>query len=479
MRALLLLMLLGLVVIPAQAQQTEQTPLFTPTDCPIENPTNFQMDCGTVQVPEDYANPDGIQLSLPLAIFRSPNPQAEPVVLLMGGPGASAFLDIPIAIPDRYQRILANRDFIIFDQRGTGFVEPALACPGTMRGRFQGGGTAEERAQRDNELLVACQDVIEQSGLRVANYQSAYNARDVELLRQALGYDTWNLLGVSYGSKLALVVMRDYPAGVRSVILDSVYPLQVDLYASRADNRPEAFTTLFEACVENSACNTAYPDLETQFYDLLRELNESPHAIGGRLRISGDWVAGNLFSSLYDTQRLPILPSTVARLADGDFEAARNLFPEQVDSVNEIMNISVQCNEEVAFSSLDSVLALTDRMPEPLQADFVFDTRKFYDLCSRWNTYVPNPAENRPISSDIPALVLSGEFDPITPPEWGALAAKDLSNSYFYTLNSVGHGVARSDDCAMGLVLDFLDDPMTAPDSTCVDLQPDVPFVVE
>src|SRR5690606_14952232 len=115
--------------------------------------------------------------------------------------------------------------------------------------------------------------------------------------------------------------------------------------------------------------------------------------------------------------------------------------------------------DEISFSRLQDALALTEQVHPTFRDDYVGDNERFYTLCEQWPTFSPAADQNLPVVSPIPTLVLSGEFDPITPPNWGRMVANDLPNSQFFVLAGVGHGVARSNDCGMALVLAFLDNP--------------------
>ncbi len=145
-------------------------------------------------------------------------------------------------------------------------------------------------------------------------------------LRIALGYAEWNLYGVSYGTRLAQTVMRDFPEGVRSVILDSVYPPQVDGYAEMAVNAERAFNLLFDRCSADSKCNAAYPELKTVFYDTVAQLDANPTTLtlvrpktgqAYEAVINGDHLITIIFSLLYQTDALPYLPNLIYDLHEG------------------------------------------------------------------------------------------------------------------------------------------------------------------
>jgi pimeloyl-ACP methyl ester carboxylesterase len=188
-------------------------------------------------------------------------------------------------------------------------------------------------------------------------------------LRAALGVAKWNLYGVSYGTRLALTVMRDFPKGVRSVTLDSVYPPQVDLYASFASHVERALNLLFDGCAADPACNAAYPDIKTIFYDTVAQLDAKPVTLSliqpvtaksYPVVMNGDSLISLTFQLLYYSNVLVIFPKLIYELhAGGGFNSILLpylpawLFANAYSS--EGMGLSVQCGEEASFSSPQAV----------------------------------------------------------------------------------------------------------------------------
>ena len=157
------------------------------------------------------------------------------------------------------QPLLADRDLVVFDQRGTGSTEPSLDCPEITQLNYDyltRQFSVNERVAQDAASATRCHDRLVKAGIDPSLATSAESAADVNDLRLALGYDQWNLYGVSYGTKLALTVMRDFPQGVRSVILDSVYPLQVNLYTAPPEDFDRALKVLFESCAADTSVAT-------------------------------------------------------------------------------------------------------------------------------------------------------------------------------------------------------------------------------
>ena len=208
------------------------------------------MLCGYLIVPEDRSDPDSQPISLHVAVFTSESeePAPDPIVYLEGGPGGHALEIVPFIFEDRIAPFLTNRHFIVFDQRVVGYSEPNLDCPELIaltHETLDQQLSVEEQRAGGLSASLACRDRLIGEGVNLKAYTSAENAADLNALRQALGYEEWNLYGISYGTRLALTAMRDHPEGIRSVVLDSAYPLQVDLPTSLLSNADRAFSQLF------------------------------------------------------------------------------------------------------------------------------------------------------------------------------------------------------------------------------------------
>ena len=224
---------------PTATAEPEPTPepvaTFEEAPCPFELPPGHvegeAVECGYLIVPEDRADPDSRDIRLAVAIFRHPDgaPEPDPIIYLEGGPGGSP-LEIRASNFDAYFGPLfaANRDIILFDQRGVGFSEPTLDCPAftelymdLLDSNVDGEQlTAQEILDRKVEAFMACAEDLSMVA-DLSAYNTVANAADVNDLRLALGYDQVNLYGSSYGTRLALGVMRDFPEGLRSVVLDA------------------------------------------------------------------------------------------------------------------------------------------------------------------------------------------------------------------------------------------------------------------
>lgn len=499
MRVLSITLLICLFFISMPIYSQDTAPIFEETECPFDIPNGQTVDCGYLTVPENRNNPDSAMIRLAVGIFRtsSDTPASDPVVYLVGGPGGHALATMPFNFNAVFTPFIEDRDFVVIDQRGTGFSEPALGCPeiaDLVLSEFLSAEIEpEESLQLYNQALQVCHDRLESEGVDFTGYNSAQNAADLNELRLALGYEEWNVYGSSYGTRLAQTYMRDFPEGIRCVILDAAYPIEANLITETPANAHRAFNTLFEGCAADANCNDAYPDLETVFFDAVDQLNENPQMteitepLSGNtydLQVNGVFFEGFLFSMLYRSTVIPLLPQIIFEVSDGDLTTLSLLYGSQLANFHFFsigMQYAVECNEEVHFTDRDDVIAAAEEYPEleDLFKNAGMLGENIFGICEFFGAGTADPIENEPIVSDIPTLIIAGEYDPITPPSWGAGVHENLSNSYFYEIPGAGHGAgAGSFECPLNIVLAFLDDPFTEPDASCIDTLGSPEFVV-
>ncbi len=469
--------------VPTTQPRAAARTAYTEAECKFEKPAGVTVACGYLTVPEDHSKPDGKTIRLHVAVFKSKSksPAPDPIVYLEGGPGGHALEGVQYSFKSWFEPFLADRDFIIFDQRGTGYSEPALDCPELTElslGTLDQNLSAEASTRLSTEATLKCHDRLVGQGVNLAAYTDVENAADLNDLRLALGFDTWNLYGISYGTELAETEMRDFPEGIRSVILDSTVPLQTRVDLDVPANADRAFRKLFDGCAADADCNKAFPNLKPTFYELVDQLNKKPvkqqatDPLSGKpytVLLNGDVLMNALFQALYQTDYIPLLPKAIAAAHTGEDYSflARLVLSNAVEQkfFSPGMYYSVKCNEEIPFVSREELAAATKAFPEQHN---VFDQTSFVDICRQWGAKAADPRENEPLKSDIPTLALSGEYDPITPPQYNELVAKTLSRSYFHQFPGIGHGVSVSDQCPRDITMAFLQKPAADPDASCI-----------
>ena len=466
--------------VPTPTTAPTGVPRFEKETCWFKEPASAEVECGFLIVPEDHAKPDGPTIKLAVARFRSDSgsPEPDPIVYLEGGPGGSPLRGFIPQFDVYFGGLLKKRDLILFDQRGTGYSQPALDCPESIQATMDmlpKNLTTAQSEELGDKALLACRERLVKAGVNLAVFNSAQNAADIASLIKALNLQQINLYGISYGTRLALTAMRDVPQGIRSVVIDSVFPPQVDLISEMPANGARSFETLFSACAADQTCNTAFPDLKQEFFKLVDRLTQQPITMTLTLNsgeqkealMNGDGLIGLVFQALHITPIIPSIPHMIFDIRDGNYALAAGLqgaLLAELDKISSGMLFSVQCSEEIAFDHSADLEAALQKYPQYS----ALANRGQYAFCSAWGVPTADPKENQPVSSNIPTLIFSGGFDPITPPAWAELTASTLSQSYYFNLPRGGHGASLSEDCPRKILLAFLDNPATKPDAACI-----------
>ena len=460
---------------------TTYSPAFEVTECPFEVPKGYAPICGYLTVPEDRSQADGRTIRLAIAVFKSTsaNPEPDPVIHLAGGPGSSPLGATPFILKNGGNDILAHRDYILLDQRGVGNSLPNLYCQPYDEYLWDAHEldlSLDEYNAGAFPSLEICLTEWRTQGINLASYNSAESAADVNDLRLALGYEQVNLYGTSYGTRLALTVMRDHPEGIRSVIIDSVYPPESNLDLDLALNAERTLALLFSACAESPACTTNYGNLETKFYEVVDRLETNPVQVevNGpyrsspyRVYLDGDLWIDMIFGGLYSVGSLADLPGIIQTAYEGRYTELSEIVGGGIGSpLSAGMFWSVFCREEIPFEINITPPPEAEGIPEQLSKHF--SEQYALEICQLWNIPAADPVENAPVISDIPTLIFAGQHDPITPPRYAESTAATLNHAYYYLFPNMAHGVMRSDPCALQIGLEFLNNPALEPDISCM-----------
>lgn len=475
---------------PAESAPARVGGSFEEGECPFDLPRRAKVTCGTLTVPENRSRATSPSIALAVAILHTSADEGErqpdPILYLAGGPGGSALDDLSADIEGwadyDFHR---DRDLLFLDQRGAGHSTPSLNCPEVEEVDYENAKSEDP----EYDAHVACHARLVGEGVELAAYNTTESAADVEALRQALGYEKLNLFGVSYGTRLALTVMRDYPDGLRSVLLDSPYPPNVDLPPDEALTSMEALRALFAGCAADEGCGEAYSDLEETLGEVVERLNDSPESAQVwdweaeeevEMELAGDAIVNALVQAMYDVSLIPLLPRIIHDVSEGDYESygligldeASDYRPRQdeVDvSDSEGLYATITCRDDYAFSDFETVEARTEGViPDPFRSAMVGAVESQFAQCEVWGVGRASASENRAVASDLPTLILVGEYDPVTPPRWATLTAASLSNAVLHEFPGFGHALV-GDECANDLATQFFTDPLTEPDSACLD----------
>ena len=448
-------------------------------DCQLAGPGGFgrlAARCGTLEVPEDPAEPEGRKIGLFVAVLPALSKVAEPdaFTVIAGGPG-QASTEFFVSVAGSFERIRRERDIVLIDQRGTG-KSNALDCSSDSQ------GLETPSPERVREETTAC---LEQLPSDPRFYTTSVAVRDLDLVRAALGYSSWNLYGISYGTRVALHHLRRYPETTRSVVLDGVVPADTVLGPDISPDAQAALDAIFERCAADPGCSASFPELRDAFRELLQELRERPVPVEVADPLDGtpiELVVGveqlglavRLLSYAPETAALlPILiwegrAGNLERLALQALLVARTLD----DSMSGGMHNAIVCTEDAPFYDDRHV----DR--EALQGSYLgaLGYELLIEVCTLWPAGVIDDGFKEPVVSGRPVLLLSGENDPITPPANAEHAAATLSNSLHVVGAGQGHGMAPR-GCLKRLIAEFVEAGSPAElDPACVDVLKGAPF---
>ncbi len=440
-------------------------------DCSLASPgvRQIEADCGSLVVPEDPSSPQGSQITLHVAVVpavkRSPEP--DPLFVLAGGPG-QAITEVFPAIYPVFFKIHEDRDIVLVDQRGTGESHP-LRCL-----------DVQDEALEQEQAVALLQACPEKLNANVRLYTTDIAMQDLDQVRSALGYETINIYGISYGTRAALTYMKLFPHRVRSVVLDGVVDPEFVLYLDAAQDGQRALELFFTRCEADEACQRAFPDLRGEFSELVQRLEDSPDAIAMTHPVTGETIsltvtqetiAGAVFNVLYSPDLVSLLP-----LAIHQAFAEENYVPlltqaYLVDAdIYDGMFYAVTCTEDAPLIPAG----------EPQREDSIFGNqiKDFIRVCAAWPKGNPAPVVRAPVVSETPALLLSGASDPITPPRHAEKLAETLSNSLHLVLQGFGHGNI-SNFCVSRIVSDFVSSAsVDGLDTSCIANLTPPPFYV-
>ncbi len=437
-------------------------------------------NCARFAVPENPNEPNGPAIELFVARIPAltPEPTDDAVTLINGGPGASS-TTLYVDLEPAFAGLRRERDIVIVDQRGTGRSSP-LGCPELEAASLEFDEATVQRAARQ------CLEVL-------ANdprfFTTSVAVEDLEQLRQALGYKTWNLYGVSYGTRVAQHYARRHPDAVRTLVLDGVVPPGLALGPDVALNAQATLEGILSRCRAAEYCAEAFPELRRRLEALSARLRakpvelEVPDPVTGRSRalsLRYAHLAMTLRLLSYAPETAALIPLIIDEAATGGnflplATQALRIETQLSEAISFGMHNSVVCTEDVPFfEGLEALWPDLERTY--LGADQV---RALQTICSVWPRGLRDPDLNAPLSATIPVLLLSGEHDPITPPGYAARAAAGLTNSRQVVAPGQGHGVIGR-GCLPQLVADFIDrGRVDGLDGACVErLAPD-PFFID
>jgi pimeloyl-ACP methyl ester carboxylesterase len=433
--------------------------------------------CATLTVPLDSASPAGPTLALSVARIPAltATPAPDPLVLVNGGPGGSG-IDLYLQARAAFEPVHRDRDIVLLDQRGTGRSLAGLGCSIPAELTLETAGPEELRS-----AVVAC---LEQLEADPRFFTTSAAVRDLEQLRAALGVEQWNLYGISYGTRVAQHYLRRYPERVRSVVLDGIVPAALALGPDTAGNAHAMLERVFARCAQDPSCSARYGALAAKFMDLRQRFAAQSMTVELSDPVSSAWESVALVEAhfqavvrlmSYAAPTIALLPLVLDEAYKGNYVplAAQSevLVASVADSLSFAMHNSVVCTEDRPFFTPGDA----EREPEPYLGATIVDA--LVTICSVWPGGVQDADFKAAVVSDRPVLLLSGELDPVTPPEYAERVMRaGLTNARHLVAPGQGHGVAAV-GCAPRLIREFLAAPSpSALAAECLEAEVPTPF---
>jgi len=473
-----LLFLLAMIISSCaapQATSSTDTQSMALKDCVLSSPgVENQVDakCGSLIVLEDPSNLESREISLNVAVVPAikRSPEADPLFVLAGGPG-QAVTEIFPSIYNTLFRIHEQRDIVLVDQRGTGKSNP-LRCL-----------DPEDETVEDEEAIRLLKDCPKQLDADLRYYTTDIAMQDLDHVRSALGYQSINLYGVSYGTRAALVYLKLFPHQLRSIVLDAVVDPAFILYQDAAQDGQRALDLFFGRCEADEACQATFPNLKSEFDAVLQRVEETPvditiaHPVTGKpleLTINRTTLMNIIFNTLYIPDLIAMLP-----LAIHQAYAEENYAPLITQSylvnasIYDGMFYAVACTEDAPLISSEKI---DQQSKESL---FTGNTKTFLEVCEAWPQGELPEVVHAPVTSDVPVLMLSGEADPITPPWHAEQLNQSFTNDIHLIFNAMGHGNSNN-QCAANIIDKFIESAsVTSLETECVEAVEPPPFFID
>jgi len=422
-------------------------------DCYLDGISQL-VQCGKLTVPENYQKPDGEKITINFAVIPAidNSENKEPFMFLAGGPGQAA-VELATGLRRAFTEVRKTRDLILVDQRGTGKSHPLQCEDAEMQNVYQ------LIPEDFNEAEV--KKCLAQLTGDLSQYNSENAIRDFDAVRVALGHDKINIYGGSYGTRAGLVYMRMFPDSLRSVVLDSVGPIEVPI-GTFGLSSARSFELLLENCQQEASCAKAYPNLAEEFAQVIERLAKTPAVLKIPHPRLGDPTTfivnkakfiSTIFLQLYSMQGRSLVPLIIHQANKGNFAPMAGLV-SQSDGGNQNMYVgltfNIVCNEDMPKIS-------PSMMSEDANNNFGGNTSHiaWKTACPLWPTYNVEESFYQGVTADIPTLILSGNLDPVTPPSNGDKSSATLPNNHHIVVKNAAH-IAGMSSCGVSVINEFL-----------------------
>ena len=476
--------------------------------CPFKGEIDYEpgdIECGLLEVPENRENPDSRFIELHFVKLNSrwgkdeeeddeeedsglaPGKRDDPVIYLTGGPGAWVNYYV-----ERFKdhTLLDHRDLYILEQRGIGFSDDFCPFYAGRKPETDDVSTFAESLAASHARKADCATNASAAGADLTGYSTIENARDVKALRRALGFEQWNVWGISYGSVLGQAYVKEDPDGILAVAIDAIMPLEIgesELFWRIAHWYDRDLQKLQEICQRQPDCAKHYPDLGGRVREAIQSVVDNPIEVdvkdienfpSGKARFFQDVVAFLPFTFFYEQDNYPGLPGMIYAWADAVENRDETLFKAIAAAASEGgfgdisqgMYNAIYCMD--GDEEAQARAGKTDILEYPVLGAAI-GTAESYDrgvaVCLEMGMLQRPADEYSAVQTSLPALIIEGDMDPITPPPNAKAILPGFENGTYVEFPYAGHGPSRSVECAGSMLNKFYDNPGAEPDLSCVD----------
>ena len=423
-------------------------------------------ECLALDVPLDYADPGGRQISIHAAVVRASGsaPEADPIWVFAGGPGEAA-AEYGALVRSVFSRVHKSRDIVLVDQRGTG-KSNGLRCDVEP-------GRIVETLEEWTDIVRDCREA---AGIDVRHFTMENVIRDMEAVRARLGYERLNVWGGSWGTRTTALYLKRHPDRVRSIIVDGTAPPDLSLFETAPTSADRALRLLIADCAADAACAETYPNFEAQVAAYLAKADAGTLRYIGNDPVTGDAVdlpitfvaaVESIRSVMYSADATVMLPFMINEADKGNLAPLAALMAGSATLSSGMYvgaTLSIICGEEIPRVN-------EARLQAAAAESFARDSYYTYwkASCDGWQALPPAADAHDPIASEVPALILSGDLDPVTPPSMGEHWVNTFPNGRHIVTPGNGHITSRT-ACMPRLLAEFVNDlDVGALDATCLD----------
>jgi pimeloyl-ACP methyl ester carboxylesterase len=437
----------------------------------IDTYDTTRMICGTIQVPENHARPNGRNITISYVIIKSEDSSSTeyPMIHFTGGPGGQALQNLDYVLSNP---ILKTRDIIRFDQRGIGKSSALPDLTSKLYDLFPQDLNIEQERRLIGSYISELRKECNAKGIEIEMYNTFQNARDVGMLMDHLGYEKYNLRGGSYGTRIARVVADYFPEKIHAAIYDSPAPHRSDYLITRLEDYSKSLRKVIDYCNEDLACNSQYPNLEVSYFEMLDQLALEPMKVefnGEPYYINSQDAIFLLRYELYRNDSRERVPKFIYAFKTMDLQWINKVVDTRgMTNSNFAMFLACENYEEYDQEITADVVAKKYEELELLPTELPLFTSMYLTSSQFLKSYATEEMKEYKVS-DIPSLIFINQYDPVTPPQNAAIFQSRMTNSHAFIIDSGGHGGGDM-NCKRQIMDFFMTNPDKKLDADCLKL---------